>query len=264
MVDTLIVTPQLLDLLRQRRISQRFKGGERWRVGDTLFLNGDVALEPYCEIHDGNVIPARMGAFSYSRSMPMPSTRIGRYCSIGDNVRFIQTQHPTDWASSSPFSYSPGILDSTLNYLRDAGVSSYAAYPFPGGNSEPVVIGNDVWIGDNVTFSGGVTVGDGAVVGANALVTRDVPPYAIVGGVPARLIRMRLPEDVAARLQGLQWWRFGPDVLQPLDVRDPTGFAARLEDLIAREAPAPLALTPLTHAELKAAAPETAANPPAG
>ena len=264
MVNTLIATPELLALLRQRRISQRFRGGERWRVGDTLFLREEAELEPYCEIHDGNVIPARMGAFSYSRSMPMPSTRIGRYCSIGDNVRYIQTQHPTDWATSSPVSYSPSGLESLVNYLRDTGVSKYAAYPFEHALSEPVVIGNDVWVGDNATFSGGVSVGDGAVVAANALVTRDVPPYAIVGGVPARLIRMRLPNDVAGRLQALQWWRFGPDVLQPLDVRDPAGFASRLEDLIAREAPAPLALTPLTHAELRAAAPQTATNPPAG
>jgi hypothetical protein len=107
-------------------------------------------------------------------------------------------------------------------------------------------------------FSGGVKVGDGAVVAARALVTHDVPPYAIVGGAPAKVIRMRFPEETVERLLKLQWWRFGPDLLQPLDVRDVEGFSRRLEEQLAREPPAPLALTPLTAAEMKACAPKTA------
>jgi hypothetical protein len=91
-------------------------------------------------------------------------------------------------------------------------------------------------------------------VGAGALVTRDVPAYAIVVGVPARVIRLRFAEDLVARLQALEWWRFGPDQLQPLDVRDPEGFVSRLEDRLAKDTPQPLALTPVTGRELEATA----------
>jgi len=69
-------------------------------------------------------------------------------------------------------------------------------------------IGNDVWLGNHVVVKDGVTIGDGVIVGANAVVTRDVPPYAIVGGNPARTIRMRFPEAVIERLQRIQWWQY--------------------------------------------------------
>jgi hypothetical protein len=103
-------------------------------------------------------------------------------------------------------------------------------------------------------ISGGITIGTGAIVAARALVTRDVAPYEIVGGMPARVIRMRFHETTIERLLGLEWWRFGPDVLQPLDVRDPEGFASRLEDLLAKAAPQELALQPLTATEISAMA----------
>lgn len=254
-METVRVTRAILDLLEARGISHRFGGGERWREGDSLFHAPDLELEPYCAIHAGQVLPARMGAFSYTGSQLLPSTRMGRYCSIGSGVRFIQTEHPLDWASTSPFSYSPAALEGLWRYLaREAKVTEFPAHRFDGKFADPVVLGNDVWVGDNVTFSGGVSVGDGAVVGANALVTRDVAPYAIVGGVPARTIRMRFPEALVERLRKIEWWRFGPEVLQPLDVRDAAGFVSRLEDSLTESPPRPLILTRLAASELRAAA----------
>ena len=77
-------------------------------------------------------------------------------------------------------------------------------------NSSPLIIGNDVWIGQDVTFStSGISVGDGAIVAAGSLVTKDVPPYTIVGGVPAKFIKYRFPEGTIKKLLELKWWKYG-------------------------------------------------------
>ncbi len=254
-----VITRAMLDLFRDRHLYHRFGGGERWRVGETLRMSRTCEMEPYSHVLGGHALPARMGAFSYSLSQLPPNVSVGRYCSIGGGVEFMESQHPTDWVTSSPFSYSPYGTDGFRDYLLAQGATSFilhAATPFM---AQPVTIGHDVWIGLGATFKDGVTVGHGAVVAAQAVVTRDVPPYAIVGGNPARVIRQRLPEDVCERLLALEWWRFGPDILQPLDVRDPAGFAKRLEALLADSAPAPLDLRPLTYAEIVAAEPQRSA-----
>ena len=249
----------VLDLLRTRRVSHQFRGGERWRVGDTLEVPRELALEPYSHIFSGYALPQSMGAFSYCLSVLHGNVAIGRYGSIASGVEFIQTQHPVDWVTTSPFSYWPYGLEGMSNYLvEERKQTSFLLHPSDEFRSKPVVIGHDVWVGQGAIFSGGVSVGDGAIVAARAVVTKDVPPYAIVGGAPARLIRMRFPEPVIERLKALQWWRFGPDILQPLDVRDVEGFIARLEDAIAAGPPEMLDWPPLTLAELEAAAAQPA------
>jgi acetyltransferase-like isoleucine patch superfamily enzyme len=113
---------------------------------------------------------------------------IGDYCSIAEGVTiFIGHEHRTDWVTTYPLNGDGN------EHLASKG---------------DVVIGNDVWIGRNATILSGVTVGDGAVIGACALVTKDVPPYAIVGGVPAKVLKYRFTPEQIAALQRIQWWEW--------------------------------------------------------
>ncbi|WP_279387272.1 CatB-related O-acetyltransferase [Aestuariirhabdus litorea] len=119
---------------------------------------------------------------------------IGAYCSISSGVNiYLGGHHRADWVSSYPF---------------PAFVRSAATIPEYGGSNGDVVIGNDVWLCANASILSGVTIGDGAVVANGALVTRDVPPYAIVGGNPAKILRYRFEPEIIERLLGVRWWEW--------------------------------------------------------
>lgn len=121
-----------------------------------------------------------------------PSLRIGSFCSLAREVTILlDGNHRTDWITTFPF---PKYRESAR------GIEGVIR------TNSGVVIGNDVWIGYGATILPGVTIGDGAVVAARAVVTRDVPPYAIVGGVPARLLRHRFPEETVRLLLRIAWW----------------------------------------------------------
>src|SRR5665811_2625453 len=123
---------------------------------------------------------------------------------------------PTGWLSTSPFQYNAarfGWSDAAGDY--EALVSKKDSFRKP-----QVVIGNDVWIGANATILRGVTIGDGAIIASGSVVTKDVAPYSVVGGVPARHIRFRFDEDTIAELLDLRWWRFSPNDLSGVPFDD--------------------------------------------
>ena len=237
------VTAELLELFRARHLYHQPYGGDRWKVGNPLRLREDTRVEPYSHIHQGGHIPASLGAFSYVRSNLRPNVHIGRYCSIGAEIRWLADDHPLDWATSSPVFYDPQPLQGIRPYLvEERGVLSFPLKPFekkPG----DVIIGNDVWIGDGATIAGGVKIGDGAVVAAGAIVTRDVEPYSVMAGVPAKPIKARFPEDIVAGMLASSWWRYGPEVLQPLTIQRPRAF---LDQLAALPAEARVEFSPET------------------
>lgn len=119
--------------------------------------------------------------------------RIGSFCSIGSGAVFVMAGnqgHRFDWASTYPFHYMPDFSEAPDGWV-------------PKGDT---VVGNDVWIGTEAMIMPGVTIGDGAVIGARSLVTRDVPPYAIVGGTPAKVLRYRFSDQEIILLLEFRWW----------------------------------------------------------
>ena len=137
------------------------------------------------------------------------SVRMGRYCSIARNVDVGAENHPLDFLSTHPFQFSSHHFDAVENYEAfERRVSS----PLP-----LTKLGHDVWVGSSSVIASGVTVSTGAVVGANSFVNKDVPPYAIVVGSPARVIKYRFdPETIQALLES-HWWDLLPEEMSKVD-----------------------------------------------
>lgn len=125
---------------------------------------------------------------------------IGKFCMIASGAKFIMNgaNHLSNALSSYPFSVFGGAWSNAMEGKE---------FPFKG----DLRIGNDVWIGLNSTIMGGITIGDGVIIAANSTVVRDVPPYSIVGGNPAQIIRMRFSDEKIKRLLNLKWWDWDID-----------------------------------------------------
>ena len=147
------------------------------------------------------VVNCKIDSYSYiSYFSHLQNVNLGKFCSIAKRFSAGLGFHPTDFISSSPIFYSPKnplfksfVKEKRFNDLK------------------PIYIGNDVWIGSNVVVIDGIKIGHGSIIGANSVVTKDVEPYSIVGGVPAKLIKKRFSEEEIEFLLKLQWWN------KPLD-----------------------------------------------
>lgn len=178
----------------------------------------------------------RMGHYSYIRSGTIRAVRgIGSYCSIAPDVIIGEIEHPIDWLSTAPIQYNKARFDF---YAPVA--AGYTPAPELRAKKrkidrakKPPLIGSDVWIGARVTILRGVEIGNGAIVAAGAVVAKDVPPYAIVGGVPAKIIRYRFDSDTIARLQALKWWEYDIVDFQHVDFSDIHSALSLLEALVA-------------------------------
>ena len=134
------------------------------------------------------------------------NTTIGRFCSFGQNVVLGNGEHPLNFLSTSPYFYFK-----MFGYKKPSMTSHEEFWDL-----EPIHIGNDVWIGDEVYVKNGVTIGDGAVIGTKSLVTKDVPPYAIVVGCPARILRYRFDEQTIKDLLETKWWDLPDEIIKQI------------------------------------------------
>lgn len=145
-----------------------------------------------------------VGAFTYGNPKILfldsgKKVTIKKFCSIADNVQiFAGGNHRYDWCTTYPF---------------ERLIKEFVPLEHFNGSNGDVVIGNDVWIGSDVKIMSGVTVGDGAVIAANAVVTKDVEPYTLVGGVPAKKIKDRFSHDIIEKMLEIKWWDWADELI---------------------------------------------------
>lgn len=191
-----------------------FKNGGR--IAGTSYLHPSVEFSYPLDIADNVTIyeNSQIGQYSYINvgSVLYANSHIGKFCSIGRFVEIGLAKHPIDWLSTHPFQ----CRNSLFGRYKDYSDIKRLGWKF----HEKTNIGHDVWIGAKVNIASGVNIGHGAIIAAGAVVTKDVPPYAIVGGIPAKIIRYRFSESIIHDLLELEWWHLDINNLMNLPFND--------------------------------------------
>lgn len=215
---------------------------DRWftsigKINKTIKMIVEVPVLFYSNNPAGGEVSAKkIGAFTYFNYNPEVRNveSIGRFCSFGQNVVIGVGGHSTTalthhqifeckqfwaepfWDYEKEWVYGMACLNLEKEEKR----------------KKKTTIGNDVWIGCNAIVLSGVNIGNGAIIAAGAVVTKDVPPYSIVAGNPAKVIKYRFDDGLIQKLQDLQWWEYGANILKGLDISEPYNCIDSLEERI--------------------------------
>ena len=205
------------DLFRYKKdlVSHFIAAGATVSPSATISEDG-VQLNFPVHISPRSVISARvtLGKFSFINwdTVLYPNVKMGAFCSVGRNCEIGLASHPLDRVTTHR-------VTSSLSEFKN--FPGYEKIKRKGFLSHPDThIGNDVWIGANALIPAGITIGDGAVIAAGSVVTKDVEPYAIMGGVPARLIRHRFDPETRVKLQASKWWEQPIATYETVDLSD--------------------------------------------
>ena len=229
-----------------------FDNGKGWLYELGSYpLHHEIIIEGPCAFYGGTYSPnpwngpgglCTMGAYSYSHSALPESMVVGRHCSIAKGLRFLDFSHPVDWVSSSVAFFFPNKTKelSSIHHLIERSLSepnnSFSRKPYdPCCSKAYPLIEHDVWIGENVTLALGITVGTGSIIASNSTVTKNVPPYSIIAGVPAKIKKYRFSTDVIEALLKLEWWRYNIIDFGSSDFTQPKLFIEALKAKIAND-----------------------------
>lgn len=221
-------------------LDKNFFIGYPWKVsgiikyGTELTFDKSLTVEPFSCMAQGRFYSA--GAFTYCRSRLIPPDfTAGRYCSIAPGVELSDQDHPLDRLSTHSFSFKPHAKQLAKKNGKDINIHRFNTL-----GSAPI-IGNDVWIGKDALIKRGLKIGNGAVIAQRAVVTKDVPDYAIVAGVPARIVKFRFSPKMIKKLNESKWWNYSFFDFADIDITDIEGFLdefnCRCDKGIIRELP---------------------------
>jgi acetyltransferase-like isoleucine patch superfamily enzyme len=206
------------DLFRQwrRELSYKFQ------------YESPVRISPKTKLSKQSFI----GRYSYMGiGIVFDDIHVGRYCSIADGFTIVSGNHALNYLTTHPI-YASNALFGWIDEYRDIDFKTKKMDPHHAILPSPLIIGHDVWMGNRVTLLGKVkSIGNGAVIGAGSVVTKDVPPYAIVAGNPAKILRYRFPDLIIKELEKLKWWDLPLSAIKHLNLADIESCIAELKKI---------------------------------
>lgn len=202
----IVLCDKKIELLKKNKLYIQPNGQYDRLKGKEINIGHSFTAEPHSSFYTGSTFVS-IGSFSYFNSQAPANDlnmKVGRYCSIASGLFVLGLDHPLERFTTSSVTYdrnaviSKGIENNQFSICENANDN----------RNKSIEIENDVWIGANVTLSRGIKIGNGAVIAACSVVTKDVPPYAVVAGSPARIIKFRFDFEIINRLIMSKWWEY--------------------------------------------------------